>query len=847
MYRTTLKSLLARKWRLVITSFAVILGVAFMAGTLVLTDTMGNTFDNLLADVNEETDVHVRAELAFDGGQQFGDQRPRLDDAIIDTIRSVDGVAAADGHIDAYAQLVDKSGEPMGNPNMGAPVVGTAWLQSETLNPFELVDGRPPTTDSDVVIDRGSAKDGDFAVGDPITVLTQSGPQDATVVGIATFGGEDSPGGATFAMFTQPAAQRFLTEPGKIDAVKVAAEEGVTEAELAQRIDELLPDGIEVLTGDEITRQDQDALAKDLSFFNIFLLVFAIIALFVGSFIIYNSFSILVAQRTKEMALLRAIGASRKQVTRSVLMEASAVGLIASVIGLGLGIGVASALKALLEMFGVDIPAGGVTLTARTVVLSTCAGLGVTLAAAVLPARRAAKVPPIAAMRAVAVDQSSSNRRRLIIGAAVAGTGAVIMGAGLFGDAGLAPIGLGALVVFLGVSILGPVMSSPLSRIIGAPLPRLSGMPGVLAKENAIRNPKRTSATAMALMIGVALVGFISILASSTKASVANNVERTFTGDLVVDSNIAGRGGFNPELATELAELAELRAVTGLRMAPIEIDGSAAMLTSADPAALQQISDVEVVDGSLDALTLDQVAVHVDVASEHQWSLGDVVPARFADTGVRPLTIAAIYSEDMTVGDYFINLPTFDLHVADHFDRQILIKIADGVSLDEASAVVERSTADHAGADVQDRDAYRKAQTKNLDMLLNLIYALLGLAVLIALLGIANTLALSVFERTSELGLLRAVGMTRRQLRATVCYESMIIALLGTTVGLAVGAMFGWAIVVGLDDQGLETFSVPVQQLAIVTLIAVVAGIAAAALPARRAARLDVLDAITTS
>ena len=844
MFRTTLKTLAARKLRLFTTSFAVLLGVAFMAGTLVLTDTIGKTFDKLFADVNSGTDAYVRAEVAFDS-EWFGDQRPRLDATLIDTINSVDGVAVAEGHSEAYAQLVNKAGKPIGNPNMGAPVLGAEWLSNDDLNPFELSSGRPPQADDEVVIDKGSADSAGFVVGDSTTVLTQAGPQHVKIVGIAKFGDSDSPAGASYTMFTPAAAQAYLTHPGKIDAIKVVAESGVSEAQLVENISKVIPKGTEVLTGAQITKEDQASIKDDMSFFNVFLMVFAIIALFVGSFIIYNSFSILVAQRTKEMALMRAIGASRRQVTRSVLLEAGVVGLIASALGLAAGIGVAAGLKALLAGIGIEIPAGGIVLTSKTVIASVVAGLGVSVASAVLPARRAAKVPPIAAMRDVAIDQSSRSRRRLVNGSIITGLGALAMVAGLFGGAGIAPVGLGAVLVFIGVAVLGPVLARPISRVIGAPLPRLKGVSGTLARQNAMRNPKRTSATAAALMIGVALVGFITILASSTRASVAANLDKTFTGDLVVSSNVGGAGGLSPLLADELSALPQLDAVTGLRMAPAEVDGSGTNLVSADPDAMQQISDFGLAAGSLDDLHAGEIAVFKDIADDKGWTLGQQIPVRFAETGTQQLTMVATYTEGATIGDYFIGLEAYDANIADHFDRQVLMKLADGADFDEARAAVTAVAADYPQGDVQDRGEYREAQTKNLDMLLNLIYALLALAVFIALLGIANTLALSIFERTRELGLLRAVGMTRRQLRATVRYESVIIALLGTTLGLAIGTAFGWSIVKALKSQGLDTFAFPVSQLAVVTVIAALAGVAAAALPARRASRLNVLGAIT--
>ena len=842
MLRTTVKNLAARKLRLLTTSLAVLLGVAFMAGTLVLTDTIGRTFDGLFTEVNAGTDAYVRGETAF--RSDFGDQRARLDAALVDTVKDVRGVAAAEGSVQAFAQVVDKKGEPIGDPNMGAPTFGANWGANPDLNPFELAEGRAPAAGDEVVLDWGTARAGHFAIGDSAKVLTQAGPLQTEVVGIATFGGADSPAGASFALFTDEAAQAYLKAPGKVDAIKVVGAEGVSSAELVTRIAAVLPARTEVLTGDAITAEDQSSVQESLGFFNTFLLAFAFIALFVGSFIIYNSFSILVAQRSKEMALLRAIGASRRQVLGSVLLEAIVVGLIASLAGLAAGVGVAAGLKALLSGLGIDIPAGGVVLSGRTVVMSLVAGLGVTVASALFPARKASKVPPIAAMRDTAVEPTGGSRRRAVVGLTVTGLGALAMAGGLFSDGGIAAVGAGAALVFVGVAVLGPILARPITRVLGAPLPRLRGMPGTLAKENALRNPKRTSATAAALMIGVALVGFITILASSTKSSITAAVASSFTGDLVVDSGSFGIGGLDPTLAPRLGQLPEVGAASGLRMTAAEVDGHTTMLLGADPRSVQRIVDLGVTSGSIRDLGAGQIGVLRTTAEANHWSIGSRVPVRFAETGLQQLEVAVIYDKDELVGKYLIGLPAFEANVADQFDIQVLIKVADGVSIAEARAAVAPVTAAYPQATLQDRAQYADAQSAEIDTILNLIYALLSLAVIIALLGIANTLALSLFERTRELGLLRAVGMTRSQLRTTVRWESVIIALLGTTLGLVIGVTFGWALVTALKDEGLSAFTVPVGQLAVVALIAGVAGVLAAILPARRAAKLDVLGAI---
>jgi putative ABC transport system permease protein len=839
------KNLAARKLRLVITSFAVLLGVAFMAGTLVFTDTIGRTFDGLFADANEGTDGYVRGELAFDN-EVLGEQRPRVDTALIDQITALPGVRAAEGYSEAYAQIVDKNGEAMGNPDMGAPVLGSHWITDDALNAFDIESGRPPAADDEVVIDVSSFRKGGFALGDSTTVLTQAGPAPVTIVGTASFAGADSPAGASVTLFTPSAAQHLMTGEGMIDAIRVAAADGVSQEELVAQVSSVLPRGVEVLTGEELTEEQQSQMAEDMGFLRVFLMVFAVIALFVGSFIIYNSFSILVAQRRKEMALLRAIGAGRRQVLSSVLVEAGAVGMIASVAGLVAGVGVAAGLKAMMSAMGIDLPSGSVVVSTGTIVISVVTGVLVSLVSAIFPARRASKVPPIAALREVALDRSGTSKRRAVIGTTVTGLGAAAMFGGLFGGAGIMLLALGAPTVFVGVAVLGPILARPISRVLGAPLARLRGMPGALARQNAMRNPKRTSTTAAALMIGVALVGFITILAASTHASVESSVDRTFTGDLIVSAGNATAGGLSPQLAADVAALPEIDHATGFRMAAVEIEGTGSVVNAADRAEVDSVLDLDIIEGSLSDLELGTIAVHEDIATSKGLAPGDTIPVEFAATGVHPLRVAAIYTELTAVGDYLVGLDTFEANVTDQFDSMVAMTVTDGVSVDAARAAVSSAAAAYPQAEVQDREEYVAAALANLDTMLNLIYALLALAVFIALLGIANTLALSIFERTRELGLLRAVGMTRSQLRAMVRWEATIIALLGTTLGLAIGTGFGWAIVTALNGEGLTTFTVPVGQLVVITLIAAGAGVLAAILPARRAARLDVLAAITS-
>ena len=848
MFRTTIKGLLAHKRRMFTTALAVTLGVAFMAGTLVLTDTIGKTFDDLFGDVYKNTDAVVRAEAAFEGSDNAGTQRGRVDAALVDTVRRVGGVAVAEGQIQGYARLVGKDGKAIGNPQMGAPTFGANWSDTKELNPFTLDAGQSPRADNEVVIDKKSAEEGKLAVGDTTTVLVQGPPQQVRITGIARFGAADSPGGASFVLFTPAAAQRLVAAPGKFDSIGVVAAEGVAQAELVGRLAPVLPAGVEAVTGEAVTAESQSEFKQGLSFFNTFMIIFAVVALVVGGFMIFNTFSITVAQRTRENGLLRALGAGRRQILSSVLIEALAVGVLASVLGMAAGVAVAGGLKAMLAGLGFDIPAGGVVFTPRTVIVSVIVGLAVTLAAALVPARKAARIPPIAAMRSqVAGSAGYGSKERVIVGLILLLLGTGALAAGLFGGGASAVpmVGLGALLVFFAVSVLARTISLPLSRTLGAPLPRLRGAPGVLARENAMRNPKRTASSASALMIGVGLVGFITILASSTKASIDGALDRSFTGDLVVDSGAGmAAGGIDPGMAPALDRLPEVDAAAGLSRGQALVNGSPVMLAGLDPRTAFGILDVKPLHGSPGDLGRDAIALHKDAADDKGLKLGDPVPMVFKDSGPQTLRVAMIYEEDQAAGAYILGTDAYRANFANQYDQRIFVKKAAGVSLADARAAVDRVAQSYPGADVFDQDEFKAEQGRSVDQLLALVYALLALAIIIALLGIGNTLALSIFERTRELGLLRAVGMTRSQLRSAIRWESVIIALQGTLLGVGIGLFFGWVMVQALADEGIDTFKVPFGNLTMVVVLAALAGVLAAVAPSRRAAKLNVLQAI---
>jgi putative ABC transport system permease protein len=849
MLHTTWKSLLGHKFRFVATALAVTLGVAFTAGTLVLTDTIRTTFDNLFANVYQGTDAVVRAKAAFEGPPGAGTQRGRVDAALVDTVRGVEGVAAAEGDVGGYARLIGKDGQALGNPATGAPALGLSWTENNALNTFTLVSGAAPSRDDEVVIDRKSARDGDINVGDTTTVLVTGPPQRVRIAGIARFGNADSPGGATIVAFKRAVAQRLIGEPGKYDSVSVLAASGVSQTELARRLSAVLPPGTEALTGAAITAETQSQMADAFQFFNTFMLIFAVIALLVGAFMIFNTFSITVAQRTRENGLLRALGASRRQVLGSVILEALAVGVLASALGIAAGFAVALGLKALLTAVGLDIPTTSLVFTPATAVISVVVGVGITVLAALSPARKAAKVAPIAAMQHGVVGSTGyGSKQRVFVGVAVLGLGLAALLTGLFRDVQqpVALVGAGALLVFFGVSILGRTVSLPLSRAIGAPLPRLRGITGELARENAMRNPKRTAASASALMIGVGVVGLITIFVSSAKASMDAAVDRAFTGDIVVDSGGGTFGGVDPGLARRVNGLPEVDSAAGLRQGVAQVAGSAVLLQSTDPRTAVELMKVDPISGSPAALGRDSIGVYKDVAEQKGLRLGDQVPVVFKDSGTRSLRLALIYGENRQAGNYLLGTQAYEANFTNRLDSKVLVKRAAGVSPAAALAAVKQVAQAYPGANVLDRAQFKAEQTKFLDQLLRLVYALLGLAILIALLGIANTLALSIFERTRELGLLRAVGMTRSQLRSAIRWESVIIALQGTALGLLIGLFFGWALVTALSDEGISVFRIPYASLAIVVVLAAVAGMAAAVPPSRRAAKLDALRAVVT-
>jgi putative ABC transport system permease protein len=821
--------------------------VAFLAGTFALGDTLRANFVSLFTQANAGTDAEVRSatKLGSDTGRPIDvATRGTIDASLVDRVQGVDGVASAAVTVQGYGQIIGRNGDAVGGT--GPPRLAGNWIEDPALNPYRIVAGRAPLADDEVVINRGAAKSGGLDVGDTAVVETPQ-PINVRVVGIATYGNADGLGQETFAAFTLPAAERYLTaQTGRVNGILVRAAPGVSQEELVQRLQPVLPHGVEAITGAQLTQQDIDDVNKTfLDLLSGFLTVFAGVALLVGTFSIYNTFSILVAQRTRESALLRALGASRRQIVRSVLAEAVAVGLVASGIGLLGGIGIAGLLKAMFDAFGFALPAGGLTMTTTSLVVPIVVGTVVTIVASVTPALRAARVPPLAALRDVTVDRSGTSVARAVSGVAVLVTGVAVTLAAALGGAALGSAALGALLTIAGVVIVGPLVARAASGAIGAPIRRLRGIIGSLARENAMRSPRRTAGTASALMVGVAVVTLFTVFAASLRASIDDAVTKTFAGDFAITTGSFGGGSLSPQLATALTKLPEVQAAAGIGRGAARIGGNDEMTTITEPAEAAQVLDLGVTSGSLAGLGPTSLAVSSDVASSRGWSVGTVVPVMFTDGSTAPLTIGAVYTHDRLVGGYVLPRVAWQTHAVQDLDQAVYVALVPGVALAAGQAAVQAVTAQFGHPDVLNRAQYVDQVTSGVNILLGLIYVMLALAILIALMGIANTLSLSIHERTRELGLLRAVGASRRTLRSMVRWESVIIALFGTIGGLGVGLFLGWALV-QVADAVAGVFAAPVVSLVFVLIAGGVAGVLAGLRPARRAAKLDVLAAIAS-
>jgi putative ABC transport system permease protein len=839
MRRVTVKGLLARKLRLVLTASAIVLGVTFVTGTLVLTDTLNRTFDTLIGTAYQHISFEIRGRAAFNNdtaaaANGAADRKP-VPEAIAAAVRRVPGVADVDGSVSGYAQFVS-GGNAVGN---SSSALGFSFDPDQQLSSVRLVEGSAPSGADDVVIDKGTATKYHFKVGDRVRVLLGTPPQTFTITGIVTFGSADNLAGATLAGFYLPTAQALFKAPGHYDTINVLAKPGADDVALQRAIAKVLPPGVEVVSGQTVASELSSAVSSALSFLSTALLVFALISLFVGAFTIFNTFSITVGQRTRELAMLRVVGAGRRQIFRSVLGEAALLGLGASVVGLGLGVLAAAALKALLGAFGVTLPPAPLVFEARTVFVAIGVGVGVTVISAIAPARRAVRIAPVAALVAHDEGDGESLRRRVITGSLVAICGIAALVVGLTAPRILL-VGLGAAAAFVGAGMLAPILARPISGTLGRPLAALLGTPGRLGRENSMRSPRRTAQTAAALMVGMALVSAIAVLGASLSKSATSNLDNAVTADYIITGP---NSGFSTSVAPSVAGIPGVATVTTVYKGQFEVRGSLSGLGAVTPADLSRTVHLALTAGSgSPALAAGELLIDTTTASAKHLSVGSVVTATFAQTGASQMRIGGIFKANPLIGSYLVGTGFFLSHFDDPLPVAVLIRTDPGAS--GVAAAVNRYLDAYANVGLQTRGQFERSQQATVNQELGLVYVLLALAVVIALIGIVNTLMLSVFERTHELGLLRAVGVKRRQVRAMIRSEAVIVALFGAVIGVILGAGLGVAFAAALGQQGITEIAIPYLRLVGFLVLSALLGLGAASWPARRAARLDVLAAI---
>ena len=855
MIGVALRGLAGRKFRTVLTAIAIVLGVAMMSGAYVLTDTIDKAFNAIFVESYAGTDAVVSgkgADISFEGEQS---QAPPISEDVLEQVRALDGVEVATGSVtDFQTKLLKPDGESIDTGDAPSFAFGIETApEYDRFNPLNLVEGRWPSGSEEVAIDEGVADDESLAVGDRIGVAALGPAREYEIAGIARYGDVSSLGGATFAIFDIPTAQALLDKEGELDSVQAAAHDGVAPEELVARIRGELGTSVTVRSGTEQASEDSDEVATFTSIIRYFLLSFAGIALFVGAFVIFNTLSITVAQRTREFATLRTVGASRRQVLGSVILEALVIGLLASIIGLFAGLGLAVGLNELFIALNLDLPQTETVFATRTIVVSLLVGTVVTLVAGLSPALRATRVPPIAAVREGAeLPRSALSRFAPYLAVAT-----ILLAVLALSYAMLAPdvatgdrfilLGVGVLALFIGVALLSSRLVVPLTRLVGWPARRIGGASGKLAEGNAIRDPGRTASTAAALMIGIALVTFVGVLAQGLRVSNSDAIEEQIQADLVVTSQ-DGYSEFPAAVGDAAAKIEGTDLVSNVRQDVAEVDGSGANLTGLDGSSINQAYNFRWTDGSDEVLARlgdDGAVVPDDVADDKDLAVGDSFTVLTTDNERREFVVRGIYDGSPfypLLGTASISQDAFD-ELYDRPRNRFTLINAPGAPGAGLKTSVERGLEDFPDTRVQTRQEWIDKEDEEISQFLLLLYVLLALSVIVSLFGMVNTLALSVFERTRELGMLRAVGMTRRQTRRMVRHESVITALIGASLGLPLGIFLALLVTQALSEYDLQ-FAIPLGALITFVIVSVIAGIVAAILPARRAARLRVLEAL---
>jgi putative ABC transport system permease protein len=847
MTKLVLRGIAARKVRALLTALAVLLGVAMVSGSYVLTDTINESFERIFQQGEQGVAVEVTPHETIKNADE---NPPPFPESLLEKVRSVDGVRLAAGGIFNQVSILKQNGKPL--QTQGAPNF-LASVPPREMSPFTYVEGRPPRAASEVALDKFTAARHKFHIGDRIGIAGKVPKRSYKLVGIARYGEVSSFGGASIAVVTLKQAQILTGNVGQLESIQVAGSPDATDQELKQRIRAVLPPSVDVRTGQEQAAKRSADQKKNFSFLTTILLAFGFIALFVGGFIIFNTFSITVAQRTREFAMLRTLGASRRQVLGSVFSEALVIGVIASALGLAAGIGYAKGIDALFKALGVDLPSSGTVILTRTIIVAVLVGVVLTILASLFPAIRATRVAPLEALREGSGAQPQRRLGRYIAGTVLVVLGVAVMALGLFAaddsDTALSLLGLGTLVVFLGAAMLSPLLVPPIARVASAPLVRFRGLAGQLARENAVRNPARTAVTASALMIGLALVTFVAVFAAGLKAGINDTIDRSFRGDFLLQ-NVDGFSPIPVAAGREVAALPGVAAVSPWRFSRGRAEGvrGRTEVLGLDPKTAQDGIKLEWVEGSpatLANLRPGEAVIDRKFGDNEHVDVGDTL--KFTTPTARRVNLKVVGSvKDQAnfLGDVVVPLAVVDRQFGEHQDSIGVVSLDQGASAAQVKRRVNRLL-DTRFPTVEslNQAELKKNQSEGFNQLLGLIYALLSLAVIVSIFGIVNTLVLTIHERTRELGLLRAVGMSRRQVRRLVRYESVITALIGAILGALLGIFFALVVSRPIADEGF-VLKIPVGSILIFLVSAALAGVLAAIPPARRASRLDVLEAL---
>ena len=841
----TRKSLRARIGRTIAIAATIVLGVSFVVGSFVLADSLRATFNDLFRQINEGIDLEVRSTVAF-GDAAVADRDPVPLD-LVGPIEQIEGVETVAPLLQRFAQLITSDGELV--TTQGAPTFGVSWSQDNALGGLELRDGAFPIGPDQVAVDSATARRVGIGVGDQVEVITDTGQEAFRVVGLVSLGNADGFAGASLVVFDLPRALEVFGADNVVDAIDIALAQGADPEQVKAQIESILPPGLEVITGQQVAEETADAIGEFIGIFGTGLLIFAFITAFVSAFIINNVFAITIGQRQRELELLRAVGASAAQVRRMIVSEAVLMSFVATVIGIAGGILVAQLMVQVFNAAGLGFPDSKTVLAGRTIAMAFLIGVGITVISILVPARRAGRIPPVAAMRPeLGFDALAA--RRLVFSTVITVAGAAMLLIGLFIRPGGTPgllffAALGGLMLFLGTASVSSTVARPVTSALGWPIAKMLGAAGVLARLNAGRAPRRTAASASALMIGVALVSAAAVFAASVRDTFVRTLDRSVTADYVITES--SFQGLSPLVAETLRALPELSAVSPIRAAPVLIDGEQRTLGGADPSALGQLLDLDLVAGSYDDLGLDGVLIQEGPADELGLTLGSTIVATFQNGAERTLTVAGLYGDAAVAGNWLVSLDTLEAASgAPPRDFFVVARLADGIDPARGDAAVRAAMAEFPQVEVQTNAEFRRQQEDQINQLLVIITALLLFAIIIAVLGISITLALSVFERTREIGLLRAVGMNRRQIRRSVRWEAVIVSVFGSLVGIVLGSLIGVVLALAVPDTIIDGVSFNPSTTVLILIAAIFAGLIAALYPSFKASNMNVLEAIAT-